>query len=691
MTILYRSKLKSHPDRLLADHITGVHQTALLLFDKTPCNFLLFSNEELRKVISAASWFHDFGKATPYFQEYIQNPDKSSTEDERKKRRHGLISALMTFGVLKDKMPENIVLAIFGFIIVRRHHGNLENFTSLITFVDGDLENCRFQSQQLNYDDFHEMASGTGYEKFTNKEFLQNTIEFFEPRTPRLIKRLNRAFTTEHYFVLNLLYSLLLQSDKTDAILTGASVNEPGMLMSKDIHSYKTRFRADKNNTINMVRNQAFNSAEDSIKVLKQDQRILSINIPTGAGKTITSLNAALKLCERYNHTHVIYCLPFTSVIDQNFEVFNDIREASNLPDDSGILLRHHHLTDIHYQTKPSDFEAGKIEDQVYKEYIPNQALHLIEGWESRITMTTFVQFIYSLISYKNACLRKFHRLSNAVIILDEVQTVPHPYWRLIREMLTNMVTLMNSRVILVTATMPLIFSENNGEIIELVPEKRDMFNRLSRIELDVTRIAEGKMDWQTFCREATDLVQNNPQKDILLIMNTVRAARELYQVFSEIAIPHRLEFLSSQVIPKDRLRRISDIQNKDRKEHVVVISTQLVEAGVDIDLDIVIRDFAPLDSIFQTCGRCNRESRYGVKGQVILYYISDSNGWTPSTIYNRFLLQKTEKVLKDYSIISENDFFHLAQEYFNEVHQFGSQQESDTILNRIKELKYHD
>ncbi len=75
----------------------------------------------------------------------------------------------------------------------------------------------------------------------------------------------------------------------------------------------------------------------------------------------------------------------------------------------------------------------------------------------------------------------------------------------------------------------------------------------------------------------------------------------------------------------------------------------------------------------------------------MILYYISDSNGWTPSTIYNRFLLQKTEKVLKDYSIISENDFFHLAQEYFNEVHQFGSQQESDTILNRIKELKYHD
>jgi len=105
--------------------------------------------------------------------------------------------------------------------------------------------------------------------------------------------------------------------------------------------------------------------------------RILSINIPTGSGKTITSFNAALKLCEKFGLDHIIYCLPFTSVIDQTHNVFDEIRQYANLSEDSSILLKHHYLTDIFYKTVK--------EENVIKEYSPNEALHLIEGWESRI------------------------------------------------------------------------------------------------------------------------------------------------------------------------------------------------------------------------------------------------------------------------------------------------------------------
>ncbi len=221
-----------------------------------------------------------------------------------------------------------------------------------------------------------------------------------------------------------LLYSILLQADKTDAILNDDTVRESKLLMSKDVCNYKNGFNNNPENPIDSIRENAFQSVEKTIENLDKSERILSINIPTGSGKTITSLNAALKLCEKFGHDHVVYCLPFTSVIDQNFKVFDEIRKSANLSEDSGVLLKHHHLTDICYNSV--------TDENAVKEYSPNEAWHLIEGWESRIIVTTFIQFMYSLISYKNASLRKFHRFSNTVIILDEVQSIPHHYWKLI-------------------------------------------------------------------------------------------------------------------------------------------------------------------------------------------------------------------------------------------------------------------
>lgn len=681
--ISFHYKLKSHPDRLLQEHLIGVHHRALSLFDKLKFDFPNFNRHELREVITVASLFHDFGKATNIFQEYLNNPIKPSKPDERKKRSHGLISALLTFGITKEKLPDNLTLQLLGLIIVRRHHGNLKDFNYLLTFNDGDLENAIFQIDNLNFGEYQNIVKSLGYDDFVNKDFVLQSVRYFQPRTPRQVKRLSRNFTIEHYFVLNLLYSILLQADKTDAILKEGKVSEFKMLRSDDVHYFKSGFDNNPENPIDAIRESAFISIEETIKSLDASDRILSINIPTGSGKTISSLNAALKLCEKFSHNHIVYCLPFTSVIDQNFQVFDEIRKSANLPDDSGILLKHHHLTDIYYQ-------SVKDEDAV-KEYSPNEALHLIEGWESKITVTTFVQLMYSLISYKNSSLRKFNRFSNAVIILDEIQSIPHEYWDLVKIMLSKMAEWLDSKIILVTATMPLIFSEQENEIKELVSGKEKMFKTLNRIELDVSNLNNEKMDWESFCDSALKLVNTNPTKDILFILNTIRSARELYDIFTETELSHELLFLSSHIIPKERLKRIEDIKNRKGKKSILVVSTQLVEAGVDIDLDIVVRDFAPLDNIFQTCGRCNRESRDGVKGKVILYSLKDSNSWTPSGIYKDFLKQKTMKVLKGKKIISESEFYDLAFDYFYEVKIGGSQSLYTKIFEKIERLKYHD
>lgn len=684
MITSYPFRLHSHPDRLLADHLVGVHELAIQYFDRTRCDFTSFDRSYMQKVIKIAAQFHDFGKATSFFQKYLQNPKREDvTSNDRKRRSHGLISAITTWGILKEVIPDDPVLQIFGFIIVRRHHGNLIDFRNLLMISQDDLDICRVQIDHIDYHELKAIQEPFGFDNYCTKSFMLDIIKDIKSGALRKIKRLNRQFETEHYFVLNLFYSVLLQADKTDAVLHNEHEHEAEILPRSAIIKYKSRFTNNPVNPIHQIRNQAFQESEDTIETLESEQRVLSLNIPTGSGKTITSLNAALKIMERYGHDHIIYCLPFTSVIDQNFSVFADIHAVAEMPDDSGSLLKHHHLTDIHYQTY--------TDGNAVKEYLPNAALHLIEGWESRLTVTTFVQFMNTLINYKNASLRKFHRLSNAVIILDEIQTIPHSFWSLIREMLLKMAERLDTRIILVTATMPLIFSEEKKEIKELVKGKEKMFKSLSRIELDNKASNDKVFIWDEFLLEAQTIIKDNSQKDILFVMNTIRCARELYEAISAIDIPHEIEYLSSHIIPQERLHRIKAIKNRTGKKPVLVVSTQLVEAGVDIDLDIVVRDFAPLDSIFQASGRCNRENRNGVKGKVLLYKIKDSQGWIPSNIYQGFLCQKTQKVMGNKKIIPEEDFLALARDYFTEVFTFGSQRESNELLNRIEKLEYQN
>lgn len=680
---MYPFKLKSHPDRLLYEHITGAAGLALEQFDKARFQFSGFNTDDLCSVVQTTALFHDFGKASVYFQKYIGSTDKSYSTDQRVLQRHGLISALITFGILADRFPDNLILAAFGFIIVRRHHGDLEAYRNLLTVSDDDLLLCRKQAVNIDYIEYAEIVRVNGYADYLNDKFLSDFLDKFQNgkyRKFRTVRRLNEGFGIEHYFVLDLLYSLLLNADKTDAVFRGAVSNDAGILGSSHVLDYKSGFRRDPSNPIIRIRNDIFQSVNESVDEVSEQKRIFSINTPTGSGKTITALSAALKIREKFNHSRIIYCLPFTSVIDQNFGVFDDIRKAAGLPESSGTMMKHHHLTDICYHSPLNGDD---------ERYTANEALFMIEGWESRMVVTTFVQFLYSLISYRNRSLRKFHKFSNAVIILDEVQAIPHKYWLLVREMLRHLTECLDSRIILVTATMPMIFSEQKAEIHELAKGKADHFQNLSRIELDVSRLSGEDMDWDAFCGFIDHLLQENQQKDILVVLNTIRSARELYRHLEGCAMNHRLEYLSSHIIPDHRLERIKQIKYRKKGKPVVVISTQLVEAGVDIDLDIVVRDFAPLDCIFQTSGRCNRENRHGEKGKVLLVSITDSNGWKPAKIYDMFLREKTGKVLSGKQIIPESDFLQLAQDYYQEVADLGAQGVSRQILECITKLEF--
>ncbi|SNQ62608.1 CRISPR-associated helicase Cas3' [Candidatus Methanoperedens nitratireducens] len=416
------------------------------------------------------------------------------------------------------------------------------------------------------------------------------------------------------------------------------------------------------------------------LKTLNLNNNIYSLNVPTGTGKTLTVLSFSLKLREKIrkeiNFTpKIIYSLPFLSIIDQNFKVFEEVFEkVQGKTPTTDILLKHHHLSDIFYETEEkSDYETP-------------ESLLLIEGWNAEIIVTTFIQLFHTLISNKNRSLRKCHNIINSIVILDEVQSIPHEYWLLFKEVISLFSKCFNTYFVFVTATQPLIFDESKNEIVELVKNKKTYFDRFDRIEL-IPNIEPMILD--DFEEIVKKDVEANNSKNFLIVLNTINSSKNVYQYLKSLKIPDtKLYYLSTNITPYQRLERINEI--KDNKDRKIIVSTQLIEAGVDIDVDIVYRDFSPMDSINQVSGRCNRNYTDGKKGLVKLFILKDENKEFYRYIYSPFLIDKTRDVLKEApERISENYFLTLSNNYFKKIKDSGSDDESDSILSFVKKLEF--
>ena len=407
------------------------------------------------------------------------------------------------------------------------------------------------------------------------------------------------------------------------------------------------------------------------------EKKIYSLNVPTGTGKTLTSLNFALKLKEILNqkknyNPKIIYCLPFTSIIDQNYSVLEDVIKTNKLEPDNHIILKHHHLSDLGFKFEDETFDIDK-------------SLLLTESWMSSIIVTTFVQFFNSFISNKNRSLKKFHNMANAIVILDEIQSVPYKYWTLINETFNIFAQTYNTYFILVTATMPMIF--NPQEIEEIIPEKKIYFqsNNLNRIKL----IGEIQQQYlPEFIENFTiELAENIPDKSVLAIFNTISSSQEVFKQLTN-ELEGTVLYLSTSILPVERSNIIETIKEKGTRK--ILISTQVVEAGVDIDLDIVYRDIAPLDCIFQAAGRCNRHALNNEKGivKVINLYDDKTDRQYAKYIYSNTQLEGTLKLFDNRSCYYESEFLDLAEQYYSNI--VVSQDTSYDFLKHIRNLDYY-
>lgn len=663
---LLSSNLYSHPGIPLENHLIGVAEFSDLFLSEKP----LAIRERFNLICRVIALSHDIGKATRYFQDYL-NADKNEKEKfkKNKKTQHSLFSSICAYYLAKELSLSNVLYPVFAFITIRRHHGNLRDVGDDVLFDNNDAEFLHSQLERINDERFSIVCNklyNAGLPLILDRQKISKWIDNFTKESREIRRTLrNINGTVSIYLTLNLLYSILLDADKSEVVLKDKTVFNRKEFKGIDlIDNYKRKTFFSKY-PINNLREKAYN--ETLKHEIDLEKKIYSLNLPTGLGKTLTSLSFALKLREAIKSKtgakpRIVYALPYLSIIDQNSEVFESIIKANNIEPDTNMILRHHHLSEVFYKKEDNEFES-------------NEAKILIEGWNSEIIVTTFAQFFHVLISNKNRSIRKFHRIANSIIILDEVQSVPINYWLVLRNILTTLSMMLNIYIIFVTATEPLIFERE--ETVGLL-KKDYYFKKLDRVSI------KPLLNSPMTINNLSEYFELNNGKTYLFILNTITSARDFYNLVKGSGIP--ITYLSTHITPKERLQRIREIK---KKKYMVVISTQLVEAGVDIDFDIVVRDIAPLDSINQASGRCNRNGNN--KGEVYIVILKDNKGKKlASYVYNDgILLNITENILSKKNEIREGEFLELIDLYYNETKERKSQDTSRNLLEAIMKLRY--
>lgn len=311
---------------------------------------------------------------------------------------------------------------------------------------------------------------------------------------------------------------------------------------------------------------------------------LFTLTVPTGGGKTLSSLAFALRHATEHGMERIIYVIPYTSIIEQNASVF---REALG----NDCVLEHH-----------SNFQFAADDDDDAWTLAEYRLKLSTENWDAPIVVTTNVQFFESLFSARSSRCRKLHSIANSVVILDEAQMLPASYLKPSLLALAELVTNYHSTVVLCTATQPAIRSylPDGMSTIELAPDPPGLYEAFRRVQV---RVLGDLAD-----EELADMVSKHGQ--VLCIVNTRNHAFKLYQALRERGV-EGVYHLSARMYPEHRSRKLKEIRAiLSTGEPCRVVSTQLVEAGVDVDFPVVYRAMAGVDSIAQAAGRCNREGR---------------------------------------------------------------------------------
>lgn len=572
----------SHPDRktpppqgwqLLQQHLMAVAGIAGERAAKA-----LPEKGEFVEGVRVAAWLHDVGKYRPEFQQMLLG-QRGKGEATRHKQAGAAWAA--------DSLRLDIAFAIAG------HHGGLPDKTDLKSLV-----------------------AGPG-----GRDVVQQVRQLAIDECPEIAKPLPKWTGSNDPFDLDvwvrLLFSCLVDGDWLD---TGAhertakgqpqlsqpvelSPERSAILLSRVREYIAQRAAQCRNENANVtvpadrhvptIRGEILDAALTAAEMVPG---LFSMTVPTGGGKTLAALAFALAHAQTHGLRRVIYVAPYLSILEQNAR---EIRRALLAEFDSAdvdLVFEHHSLAEP---------PGGKDVDESQSEAIARQA----ENWSAPFVITTNVQFFESLFSNQPGQCRKLHNIARSVVILDECQTLPPGLIEPTCSMLKGIAALAGTSIVLCTATQPAWLKREDWDkglenVREIVPDELNLFDRLKRVSVEWPRCDRLRLDWPDVAARMLD------QRAALCIVNTKKAARAVFEQLREKG--SRAPFhLSTAMCPAHRLEVLDEVRRRLKAgKRCHLVSTQLIEAGVDVNFPLVLRELAPLEAIVQSAGRCNREGR---------------------------------------------------------------------------------
>jgi len=562
----------------LSEHLVNVAEKAAVFAKE-------FASEDWAYNIGL---LHDLGKASKAFQEYIKSRSNQDNDADGfvPKTNHSGAGAICAIEELK------YIGKIMAYCIAGHHAG----------LADWDIGNASLKSRVGE--------DGNGHDK----KYIDNEVEeYFKNIKPELKQILNPPHLKnpqkDLHLWIRMLYSCLVDADFLD---TESHMNcgqkDRGMFNSIEelLNKFFLHMKKFDNpeNELNKIRCDILKKCEEKAS---QQEGFFELTVPTGGGKTLSSMAFAFKHALKFNKKRIIYVIPYTSIIEQTSKILKDI-----LGDDN--IIEHHSNIDPDKETEKSRLAC--------------------ENWDAPVIVTTNVQFFETLYGVKSSKCRKLHNIANSVIILDEAQTLPPEFIYPIEDIMRQLVDNYKCSLVFSTATQP--YFKTIKDIERIIPKEMDLYQKLKRVVYHFPKKDEPNENWQSV---AEKLKRYNK---VLCVVNTRRDCYDLYKL-----IPENTMHLSALMCAEHRSKKITEVKEKlKNNEDIKVISTQLIEAGVDIDFPVVFRSFAGLNSIVQTAGRCNREGKLQ-SGEVFIF--------NPPKAAPAGLLRKSADATKD--IIYCQDF----------------------------------
>lgn len=598
---------------------------------------------------------HDVGKGSAQFQAYIRDPDRYLKHRRPSTKSHTPLSLAATLALARaERWDWRRAFAVGQ--LASGHHGELEPRGEIIQGLDNALPDLEGQVSGVNWGALGAEV-GWGLGALAGVE-AHRLVDEGSELLEELFDEAEQERCVRFRLLCQLAFSVLLEADKAFLAVD-----------AEDLPRYLGRRREAL--PVEVVERFLAGKASTGLDGVRADARrellagmarvgeagVQTLTMPTGTGKTLLAATWALRQREgRVNGEEpplLIVVLPFLTIIDQTTKEYEAMFAEVGL--EAGDLVGYHSLSDRTY--------APDLEDRSNDFFL--------DTWQSSVVITTFDQFLLALLSPKGRHQMRFHHLVDAVVVLDEVQALPPRLWAPLRAVLFELTKLGTTRVLAMSATQP-GFLRGAAELAE---NPEEFFRRMARYKL-VLRLGE-VMALSRFAEECVARATDDwAGKRVLVTLNTRRSARSVRDALDKVA--PEVEFITADVTPADRLAAVGRIKEG---RPCLVVSTQCIEAGVDIDMDLVVRDFGPLDSLVQVAGRCNRNGR-PTRGVVEVVRLREDDGEKEFAgyIYDTVLRDVTLEVLAGRAAVAEEEIYPLTAEYFRRL--AARKDTGDEVLN---------